>query len=632
MLVHGASKINRLLRLTTLVMPRENLKGLCRPESGECALKIEGHSYAMVESGSHDNASLQFYLFGPDGDKARSAAASGRNAWGGPVDPGVVKYFATVLELTHPDVKDVCERLRDDKSQSELSIVVDDSETCNVHRTHSAVTAMSFANNTRHRDIVLRRTSESAEYDRIAPDHPLYEQLAYPMYYWFGEKGWHSGCADKNANPKLTSFQYAKGHTHMPERLAASATPYCELADFSADVLGIIGSAILNHFNDDESSASVSIGSERVMGGSIPWSSLFKYVEATLPISLRSAKHIQNAWESNQLVWDANTQIQDRRKSKPLSALLFRNAELELATRVFRGLLGDGWEPNDQHSPAALSRGNIAGHAEATPHLIRCRLTTNNTVDLEQFPTLSYAVETAEFTTVETDSFTYKRQRRKGRTIRLPASRWQLSPWLSQEYALDSYCRTMEENFRYLRNNQSKLLKYHRVGDVPATTAGAPTPEPPVMPSVHLPSSVVGSRKFLSNKTADGLAVAARLGNPLLFITVTTNKEWNEIKRRIPAGASPYDYPDIVCRVFHHKLEALRARLLTGAAWGASSVDVDDTGNATWRYNIKSDSGTGYIISVIEFQQRGMPHAHIVLKVCSSIRIWEHINLPPAVI
>ena len=120
MLVHGASKINRLLRLTTLVMPRENLKGLCRPESGECALKIEGHSYAMVESGSHDNASLQFYLFGPDGDKARSAAASGRNAWGGPVDPGVVKYFATVLELTHPDVKDVCERLRDDKSQSEL--------------------------------------------------------------------------------------------------------------------------------------------------------------------------------------------------------------------------------------------------------------------------------------------------------------------------------------------------------------------------------------------------------------------------------------------------------------------------------------------------------------------------------
>ena len=190
----------------------------------------------------------------------------------------------------------------------------------------------------------------------------------------------------------------------------------------------------------------------------------------------------------------------------------------------------------------------------------------------------------------------------------------------------------MEENFRYLRNSQSKLLKYHRVGDVPATTAGAPTPETPVVPSVHLPSSVVGSRKFLSNKTADGLAVAARLGNPLLFITVTTNKEWNEIKRRIPAGASPYDYPDIVCRVFHHKLEALRARLLTGAAWGASSVDVDDTGNATWRYNIKSDSGTGYIISVIEFQQRGMPHAHIVLKVCSSIRIWAHINLPPAVI
>ena len=97
----------------------------------------------MVESGSHDNASLQFYLFGPEGEKARSAAASGDNAWGGPVDAGVVEYFAKVLELTHPDVKNVCDRLRDDSPTAELSVVVDDSTTCNVHRTHSAVTAMS---------------------------------------------------------------------------------------------------------------------------------------------------------------------------------------------------------------------------------------------------------------------------------------------------------------------------------------------------------------------------------------------------------------------------------------------------------------------------------------------------------
>ena len=622
MLVHGASKINRLLRLTTLVMPRANLKGLCRPESGECALKIEGHSYAMVESGSHDNASLQFYLFGPDGEKARSAAASGSNAWGGPVDAEVVKYFAKVLELTHPDVKNVCERLRDDRSETELSIVVDDSATCNVHRTHSAVTAMSFANTTRHRDVVLRRESAANEYDRIAPDHPLYEQLTYPMYYWFGEKGWHSGCAEPNADPKLTSFQYAKGRTHMPERLdGAAASPYCDFAEFPTAVLEIIGSVIVDHLKTFD----VPAGMERTMGSSIPWRSLATYVEGELPdhgTTLASARQMQNAWDSNVLVWNANKDAEARRVPKPNPA--HRKDELELANRLFRSLLGEAWVQNGKYTVAALDRHTNPDGDGATPHLIRCRMSTNNTVDLERFPTLSYAVETAEFTTVETDHFTFQRQRRNGRIIRLPASRWQLSPWLSQEYALDSYCRTLEEGFRYLRNNQSKLLKYRGVGDVPATTAGALAPEPRIAPSVHLPSSVVGSRKFLSNKTADGLAVAARLGNPLLFITVTTNKEWNEIKRRIPAGASPYDYPDIVCRVFHHKLEALRARLLTGAAWGASTVDVDDEGNAAWKYSIKDASGKGYIISVIEFQQRGMPHAHIVLKVrCLTRSIFE---------
>ena len=621
MLVHGASKINRLLRLTTLVMPRQNLTGLCRPESGECTLKIEGHSFAMVESGTHDNASLQFYLFGPDGEKARSAAASEDNAWGGPVDPEVVAYFAKVLEMTHPDVKNVCERLRDDSSTTELSVVVDDSATCNVHRTHSAVTAMSFSNTTRHRDVVLRRESAPNEYDRIPPHHPLYEQLTYPMYYWFGEKGWHSGCADRNATPKLTSFQYAKGRTHMPEKLSdAAGVPYCDLADLPAEVLDVMGSVIVDNIRNLSTRADAAIREQNAdIAICTPWGNLSTYLDSALPYhrpALPSAQQLRNAWESNAMVSEATNIREGRRVPKPRALRL--QDEHELAIRVFRSVLGDGWEPNDDHKAAGALSDDATAERErraATPHLIRCRKTSDNTVDLDRFPTLSYAVETAEFTTVEIHNFTYKRQRRNGRTIRLPASRWQLSPWLGQEYALDSYCRTLEESFRYLQNNQSKLLKYSRTNDVPATADTAPVAEQHVAPSVHLPSSVVGSRKFLSNKTADGLAVAARLGNPLLFITVTTNKEWTEIARRIPAGASPFDYPDVVCRVFHHKLEAIRARLLTGAAWGASSVDVDNEGNATWKYRIKDAIGTGYIISVIEFQQRGMPHAHIVLKV-----------------
>ena len=199
------------------------------------------------------------------------------------------------------------------------------------------------------------------------------------------------------------------------------------------------------------------------MGGSIPWSSLFKYVEATLPISLCECKaHTKRMGKQPARLGCEHTNSGPQEIETTVSPLVSQCRVGTCNTRLSRPSGGAGGEPNDLALSSCAYRGNIAGHAEATPHLIRCRLTTNNTVDLEQFPTLSYAVETAEFTTVETDSFTYKRQRRNGRTIRLPASRWQLSPWLSQEYALDSYCRTMEESFRYLRNNQSKLLKYHR--------------------------------------------------------------------------------------------------------------------------------------------------------------------------
>ena len=118
MLVQGASKINRLLRLTTLVMPPESMshQQLRRPEDGECALKIEGHSYAMANAGDHDTESPQYYLImGPDDEALRrSRADESSNGHGGHVSPDVVEYFAKVLEQTHADIKSACGTLRED--------------------------------------------------------------------------------------------------------------------------------------------------------------------------------------------------------------------------------------------------------------------------------------------------------------------------------------------------------------------------------------------------------------------------------------------------------------------------------------------------------------------------------------
>lgn len=67
----------------------------------------------------------------------------------------------------------------------------------------------------------------------------------------------------------------------------------------------------------------------------------------------------------------------------------------------------------------------------------------------------------------------------------------------------------------------------------------------------------------------------------------------------------------IVARVFHLTLQAFHARLYSGAIWGAPHFE-----DGEWRFAIKKNdgSGTGFLISVVEFQQRGHPHAHIVVR------------------
>lgn len=67
--------------------------------------------------------------------------------------------------------------------------------------------------------------------------------------------------------------------------------------------------------------------------------------------------------------------------------------------------------------------------------------------------------------------------------------------------------------------------------------------------------------------------------------------------------------------MFHAKLEAFKAQLFSGSAWGPSTVAIDPaTGHAKFKYGIMSATGSGYLIDVIEYQKRGLPHAHIVLR------------------
>ena len=101
----------------------------------------------------------------------------------------------------------------------------------------------------------------------------------------------------------------------------------------------------------------------------------------------------------------------------------------------------------------------------------------------------------------------------------------------------------------------------------------------------------LGSRAWTSERVADALALLRSLGKPSLLITMTTNPKWPEIVSQLRPGQTALDIPVVVCRAFRGRLAALEKFL-------------------HWRFG-----RVIYQIKVVEFQKRGLPHAHLLVKV-----------------
>ncbi|KAG2784358.1 hypothetical protein PC129_g21054 [Phytophthora cactorum] len=107
---------------------------------------------------------------------------------------------------------------------------------------------------------------------------------------------------------------------------------------------------------------------------------------------------------------------------------------------------------------------------------------------------------------------------------------------------------------------------------------------------VILPSSYTGGPRQMYRSYKDSMAIVREYGKPDIFLTMTCNPEWDEIVGQLPPGLSAEDRPDIVARVWQQKLKAL-----------LTNLDEGVLGRVLAR------------IYVVEFQKRGLPHAHILI-------------------
>ena len=92
----------------------------------------------------------------------------------------------------------------------------------------------------------------------------------------------------------------------------------------------------------------------------------------------------------------------------------------------------------------------------------------------------------------------------------------------------------------------------------------------------------------------------AEIWEPDIFLTITCNANWAEIKQELAEGEHAQDRPDLGSRIFRAKLVALKKIIREKKFFGAVAA----------------------MICVIEFQKRGLPHAHflIILQPQSKIR------------
>jgi len=161
---------------------------------------------------------------------------------------------------------------------------------------------------------------------------------------------------------------------------------------------------------------------------------------------------------------------------------------------------------------------------------------------------------------------------------------------LFQQFAVDTYMKIESSCLDFVWSHQKELRADLYQGLVDSLHAGERRAAA-VGKRTVLPKSFINGQRDKRHRYMDATALVARYGKPDVFLTMTCNPNWEEIKQELEHGQVPQDRPDLVVRVFRAKLEELKKELFQKHILGRVMAYV----------------------YVVEFQKRGLPHAHFLL-------------------
>jgi hypothetical protein len=167
---------------------------------------------------------------------------------------------------------------------------------------------------------------------------------------------------------------------------------------------------------------------------------------------------------------------------------------------------------------------------------------------------------------------------------------------LLNQYVVDQYAKIESERLAFIRNNQTKLRAENYVHLQDALHSNEHSNN--IGQLVILPSSFTGGPRYLHEKTQDAMTYVRNYGKPDIFVTMTCNPNWPEIKFNLHTNATPQDRYDIVNRVFHFKVQKLLYLINKANIFGPTRCHM----------------------YTVEWQKRGLPHIHLLLWLINKVR------------
>ena len=184
----------------------------------------------------------------------------------------------------------------------------------------------------------------------------------------------------------------------------------------------------------------------------------------------------------------------------------------------------------------------------------------------------------------------------------LRVNRFMLMSRLAQYWLMDFYSRVLDQQMSAVRKLQGRILMgQNRMRRVNLTEqeederreAGFNGEEDQGNES-YLPASVHGSPRHMASLARNALVLVSEYGCPHVFITLTCNPKWPEILSQLLLGQTAFDRPDVTGAVFKTRLDQFKMNLRHGKYFdGRKPI---------------------YEFHVIEYQYRGLPHAHLVAR------------------